>query len=153
MEKINVSGFNPSSIVDGTGIRFTIYTQGCKHHCQGCHNRETWNFDPNQLYTIDELINKIADESFEKNVTLSGGDPLFQISEVFKLCTRLKENGYNIWLYTGYTLEQIKLNDNLRKILTVIDVLVDGKFVEELRDPKLKFIGSSNQRIIEKTNF
>lgn len=153
MEKINISGFNNSSIVDGPGIRFTIYTQGCTHKCEGCHNPDTWSQDVNQLFSIDEIITKIENESLGKNVTISGGDPLLQVDQIYYLCQQLKQREYNIWLYTGYQIEQIKVNGKLNKILEVVDVLVDGRFDNSLLSPALKFIGSSNQRIIEKKDF
>lgn len=149
MGKINLSGFSNSSIVDGPGVRFTVYTQGCSHHCKGCHNPETWSDKPNKITDIDTLIEKIENESLSKKVTISGGDPLYQIESSFELCQKLKELGYEIWLYTGYTLDEIENNPKLKCILDVIDTLVDGKFIEEKKDFNLKFRGSSNQNIID----
>lgn len=153
MGKINLSGFVDSSIVDGPGVRFAIYTQGCKHHCEGCHNPKTWSTEPNIIYDIDELVTFVEEESLSKNVTLTGGDPLLQIDSTLELAQKLKAKGYNIWLYTGYTLEQIKSNQKLSLILEFIDTLVDGKFVDELKDFKLEYRGSSNQRIIKSDQF
>lgn len=153
MGKINLSGFIDSSIVDGPGVRFAIYTQGCKHQCAGCHNPNTWSTDDNLVYDIDQLIELVEAESLGKYVTLTGGDPLLQIDSTVELASKLKAKGYNIWLYTGYTLEQIKANQKLSPILEYIDTLVDGKFVNELKDFKLEYRGSSNQRIIKADQF
>lgn len=153
MGKINLSGYVDSSIVDGPGVRFAIYTQGCKHHCEGCHNPKTWATDDNIVYDIDKLIELVEDQSLGKSVTLTGGDPLYQIDSTIELASKLKAKGYNIWLYTGYTLEQIKNNQKLSGILKYIDVLVDGKFVEDLKDFNLEYRGSSNQKIIKSENF
>lgn len=149
MEKINISGFNNSSIVDGPGVRFTIYTQGCEHRCKGCHNPATWSSKENMLYSIEDIIEKIEDESLGKNITISGGDPLFQATSIIELAKQLFEKDYNIWLYTGYTFDEINSNEKLKPILNYINVLVDGKFVKELHDYTLDYRGSSNQNIIE----
>ncbi|WOO89425.1 anaerobic ribonucleoside-triphosphate reductase activating protein [Mollicutes bacterium LVI A0075] len=149
MGKINLSGLVDSSIVDGPGVRFAIYTQGCAHGCIGCHNRDTWSTKINQLYDIDQLVKHIEDESLSKNVTLTGGDPLLQIDASYELCKKLKAKDYNIWLYTGYTIEQIEANQSLSSILEVVDCIVDGRFEQDLKDFSLDYRGSSNQRIIE----
>lgn len=153
MGKINLSGYIDSSIVDGPGVRFAIYTQGCKHACPGCHNAETWSTADNLVYEIDDLIKLVEDECLGKSVTLSGGDPLLQIDSTLELAEKLKARGYNIWLYTGYTFEQVKTNKKLAPILNWIDVLVDGKFELELKDFSLEYRGSSNQRIIKSEDF
>ncbi|WOO87614.1 anaerobic ribonucleoside-triphosphate reductase activating protein [Mollicutes bacterium LVI A0039] len=149
MAKINLSGYIDSSIVDGPGVRFAVYTQGCIHKCLGCHNPKTWCTKPNQIIEIDDLIELINAESLGSNVTISGGDPLLQFASTYELCVKLKRQGYNIWLYTGYTLAEIEQSKQLSPILKTIDVLVDGKFEKELRDYKLEYRGSSNQNIID----
>ncbi len=152
MGKINLSGYVDSSIVDGPGVRFAVYTQGCVHQCPGCHNPNTWNSAINQEYEIDQLVQIIEDECLGNSVTISGGDPLLQIESTYELCTKLKAKNYNIWLYTGYTLEEIENNHKLAKILTTIDTLVDGRFEQQLKDFNLEYRGSSNQRIIDCNN-
>ncbi len=149
MGKINLSGYIDSSIVDGPGVRFAIYTQGCIHQCPGCHNPKTWDCETNQEFDIDQLIQIIEDESLGNKVTVSGGDPLLQFTSTYELCTKLKAKGYDIWLYTGYTLEEIENEDKLAPILNVIDTLVDGRFEADLKDFNLEYRGSSNQRIID----
>lgn len=134
--------------VDGVGLRTSIYFSGCNHFCKGCHNQVSWNIHNGKAYTIDEVLDIIKEEPF--NVTFSGGDPLFQCDGVTELARRIKEEtDKTIWLYTGYTYEEILDNEWLGQILPYIDVLVDGRFIEELRTEELPFRGSTNQRIIE----
>ncbi len=133
--------------VDGPGLRTSLYLAGCAHACPGCHNPQSWPFDAGEDWPIDELIARIEENDFD--VTLSGGDPLYQIDGVVELCRRVKEQGRNIWLYTGFTYEQVKESPSLSRILPYIDVMVDGPFIEALKDRDLLFRGSSNQRIIE----
>lgn len=133
--------------VDGPGLRTSLYLAGCAHQCPGCHNPQSWPFDAGEDWPIDELIDRIEENDFD--VTLSGGDPLYQIDGVVELCRRIKERGRNIWLYTGFTYEQVKESPTLSQILPYIDVMVDGPFIEALKDRDLLFRGSSNQRIIE----
>ena len=133
--------------VDGVGLRTSIYFVGCRHHCKGCHNPESWSIDNGKEYTIDQLLETIKEEGF--NVTFSGGDPFYQVEEVTKLAKRIKEEtNFNIWVYTGYLYEDILKDDHLKQMLPYIDVLVDGPFIEELRDEDLPFRGSRNQRIL-----
>ncbi len=133
--------------VDGPGLRTSLYLAGCAHQCPGCHNPQSWPFDAGEDWPIDELIDRIEENDFD--VTLSGGDPLYQIDGVVELCRRVKEHGRNIWLYTGFTYEQVKESPTLSRVIPYIDVMVDGPFVEALKDRDLLFRGSSNQRIIE----
>ena len=137
------------TMVDGVGLRTAIYFSGCNHFCKGCHNPQSWNLHNGKEMTIDELLDIIKADEFA-NVTFSGGDPLYQCEGVTELARRIKEEtDKTIWCYTGFTYEEVLANDYLKQILPYIDVLVDGPFVEELRDENLAFRGSSNQRIIE----
>lgn len=140
------------TIVDGPGLRTSIYFAGCAHKCPGCHNRQSWDFDGGREATVDELMAHVEENGF--NVTLTGGDPLYQIDEILPLCGRLRDAGYTIWCYTGFTIEEIRASESMSRILDAVDVIVDGPYVEALRDLSLQFRGSSNQRIIElkKTN-
>lgn len=145
------------TIVDGVGLRYSLYFSGCSHKCPGCHNVCSWNENNGEIITYEKL-HKIATEINENvlldGITISGGDPLYNPKDMEKVLKYLKEKtGKNIWLYTGYTLEEVKADEKRRKCLKYIDVLVDGRFVKELYDPNLKFIGSKNQRIINKTEF
>lgn len=133
--------------VDGPGLRTSIYLSGCRHKCPGCHNPQSWDFEEGTPMSILQIVNIIADNDFD--VTLTGGDPLYHPSEVLELTRIIKERlGKNIWLYTGFTAEQIERNNTLKSALKYVDTIVEGPFIEALKDPSLPFRGSSNQRII-----
>ncbi len=134
------------TIVDGPGLRTSIYMAGCLHACKGCHNPQSWDFKAGHDMSIAEIVEHVEDNGF--NVTLSGGDPLYQIDAVIELCDALHSIGKNVWCYTGFTYEEIQADASLSRILTHADVLVEGRFVLSLKDPSLRFRGSSNQRII-----
>lgn len=137
------------TMVDGVGLRTSIYFSGCNHFCKGCHNPQSWNLHNGKEMTIDALLDIIKADEFA-NVTFSGGDPLYQCEGVTELARRIKEEtDKTIWCYTGYTYEEVLANDYLKQILPYIDVIVDGPFVEELRNTDLPFRGSENQRIID----
>ena len=138
-------------MADGPGLRTSIYCAGCAHMCPGCHNPQSWDFDGGGEMTVQELLDIIMDDEFA-HVTFSGGDPLYQVEAFTELARRIKEEtGKNIWCYTGFTYEEILADKRLSQILPYLDTLVDGPFMEELRDPELHFRGSSNQRIIHLT--
>ncbi len=132
--------------VDGPGLRTSIYLAGCDHRCPGCHNPQSWDFAGGTPMTVDRLVDIIAEADFD--VTLSGGDPLYQLDGVIELARRVKALGKNLWCYTGFTYEEILADERLSRVLPWIDTLVDGPFVQALRDPELIFRGSSNQRIL-----
>ena len=154
MSKIRIAGYVDDSIVDGPGIRFTIFTQGCAHHCFNCHNPETWAFDKGKDVDIDELISKIKRNPLLQGITLSGGDPLYQVNACLELVKKVKElnSDLDIIIYTGFTFEELainfKKNNDLLSLLKLSDILIDGKYEDSLRDLTLRFRGSSNQRII-----
>lgn len=136
------------TVVDGPGLRSSIYFAGCKHHCPGCHNPESWDFSGGVEKTVDEIFYEIKENGF--NVTLSGGDPLFQdVDELTSLVKKIKSLGLNIWLYTGYTIEKVLDLNIYNELLKYIDVVVEGPFVMEKRDTSLFYRGSSNQRIVK----
>lgn len=138
---------------NGEGCRVTLWVAGCTHHCKGCHNPQTWSFKSGREFTED-IKNKLYNVlklPYIKGITLSGGDPLDSFDDIFELVKDIKNsfNDKDIWLFSGYTLEEIQ-NSDKNIILEYIDVLVDGEFKEELKDLSLKFRGSSNQRILYK---
>ena len=149
--KIRILDILEETMADGPGLRTSIYCAGCAHHCPGCHNPQSWDFNAGREATVDELLAVIKEDKF-CNVTFSGGDPLYQVEAFTELARRIKEEtGKNIWCYTGFTYEEILADSRLSMILPYIDTLVEGPFVQELRDPDLHFRGSSNQRIIHLT--
>ena len=134
--------------VDGPGLRTSIYMAGCRHACKGCHNPGSWDFNGGHEMSLAEIMNIIRENDF--NVTLSGGDPLYHAKSVAELCQTIKsELGKNIWCFTGFLWEQVIASPTLSQVLPYIDILVDGPFLNELRDTTLRFRGSSNQRIID----
>lgn len=146
--KIVLSGLSEQSVVDGDGLRFTIFTQGCPHHCEGCHNPSTWSFDGGTEYDADEIVRKIQENPLLDGVTFSGGEPFMQIDALVYIAQKVHGLGLNVWSYSGYTIEQILKDKKKKRLLENIDYLVDGPFVLKLRDLSLRFRGSSNQRII-----
>ena len=142
------------TVVDGPGFRLSIYCAGCSHRCQGCHNPQSWEMTNGKEMDVEDILQTVKDSPW--NVTFSGGDPFFQAEGFAELARRIKaETAKTIWCYTGYTLEAIKEENDPWKmeLMRNIDVLVDGPFIQALRDEQLRFRGSSNQRIIEREAF
>lgn len=150
--KIRLAGIIENSINNGEGIRKVIFAQGCKHHCKGCFNPSTHDFNGGYECDTDKIIERINNDYMIVGVTFSGGDP-FEQAEAFAEIAKNINPELNIWCYTGYTLQEIidKANEKPEwvDLLTHIDVLVDGKFEEDKKDRNLKFKGSSNQNIIQ----
>lgn len=146
--KIRILNILEQTMADGPGFRTAIYCAGCRHHCPGCHNPQSWDFAAGYDVTVDELMAVIkADEM--SDVTFSGGDPFYQAEAFTELARRIKtETGKTIWCWTGFTLEEIQADPALAQMLPWLDVLVDGPFILEQRDTSLLFRGSPNQRII-----
>ena len=142
----------PDSIVDGEGIRVVLWTQGCSHHCKGCHNQETWDFKGGYLVDLEEIKEELNSIQGQDGITLSGGDPLFQVDACLEIVKYCKKINLNVWCYTGYTFEQLLAlnNPKIIEFLNYVDVLVDGKFILEQRSLDLKFKGSENQRVSRK---
>lgn len=153
MEIRLAASLQSDSIVDGDGIRTVIWTQGCPHHCPGCHNAGTWSFKGGYLETIDKLKEDINHLEGQDGITFSGGEPINQVSACLELAKYCKEKGYNIWCYSGYTYEELlhkaKKEPDILSFLEEIDVLVDGKFLLEQKSYDLTFRGSKNQRVID----
>ncbi len=136
--------------VDGPGFRTAIYFAGCSHECPGCHNPQSWDFNGGSEMSLEELMAIIEEEDFD--VTLSGGDPLYHPVEISALAKAIQASGHKVWLYTGFTMEEIQASPSLSHPLPYIDAIVDGPYVAALHDPDLPFRGSSNQRIIHNPN-
>lgn len=153
MLMLNVSGVVDDSIVDGPGLRYTIFVQGCPHHCQECHNPQTHSFEDGQKRTLQSLMMDIRDNPLLYGVTFSGGEPFCQPAALAVLGKQIKKSGLNIMCYSGYTYEQLlekaENEPGVKELLEVIDVLVDGPFIIAQRDLNLLYRGSTNQRLID----
>ena len=136
------------TMVDGPGFRTSIYCAGCRHKCPGCHNPQSWDFNGGRWMSTEELMKIIVADPFA-NVTFSGGDPMYQCDGFAELARAIhQQTNKDIWCYTGFKLESL-ITRAQRELLELLDVLVDGPFIEKLRDPDLLFRGSSNQRLID----
>ena len=149
-EMLRLAGIEHESIVDGPGIRTVIFCQGCLRHCEGCHNPETWPLNTGELVSVDDAAAIVHSNPLCHGITCSGGEPFLQADELFKLAKGLKEDGYEIASYTGFTFEELLANgtQGQRDLLSVLDVLIDGPFILSERTLDLSFRGSSNQRIL-----
>ena len=151
--RLAIPKIQSDSIVDGEGIRSVIWFQGCSHNCLGCHNPETHDFKAGVEVSLKEMKAQIDELEYQNGVTFSGGDPMMQIEALYELASYVHEKGMNVWVYTGYTFEEVltlaEKNEMYMKALEQIDVLVDGKFVMELKSFDVQFRGSSNQRILD----
>ena len=141
------------SIVDGPGLRAVLWTQGCAHHCPFCQNPQTWDFNGGGLVPLEEVYKAIDELEYQTGLTISGGDPMYQAEQCLKVAKYARSKGLNIWVYTGFTYEELmelnKKNPIYSEFLKEIDVLVDGRFKIEERDLNLLFRGSRNQRLID----
>ena len=141
------------SIVDGPGLRTVIWTQGCLHHCPECQNPQTWDFNGGGLVPISEVLKAIDELEEQTGITFSGGDPMYQPEACTKIAKYCKEKGYNIWVYTGFTYEELmnlaKTKPIYKEFLKYVDILVDGQFKIAEKDLNLLFRGSRNQRLID----
>ena len=149
-QSIRISGITPESIVDGEGIRYVIFTQGCPHHCHGCHNPSTHSFDGGKLVTIHELLSDIAkNRNYIDGITLSGGEPFCQAHQCSIIAREARRMGLSVWCYTGYSFEELIGQYESALLLHYVDVLVDGPFILEERSLNLDFRGSRNQRLVD----
>ena len=146
---LDLAGIAGDSIVDGPGIRTTVFAQGCPHHCPGCHNPETWEFGCGTEVPVEAVVELVKANPLCRGVTFSGGEPFAQAGEFAKLGRLLKQDGYEVASYSGYTFEQLwKGTPAQLELLDTIDVLIDGPFVQAERSLELNFRGSRNQRIL-----
>lgn len=151
---IRIAGTVNDSIVDGKGIRFTIFVQGCPHRCKGCHNPQTHDFEGGKIINSDDIIEKVRSNPLLDGVTFSGGEPFCQAHELAVLAKEIKKLNLNLDIvtYTGYDFEYLYQNrdkNGYGELLENTDFLIDGKFIEELKDWRIKFRGSSNQRYLD----
>lgn len=146
-DTLQVLDIIPGTIVDGPGLRTSIYFAGCTHACPGCHNPQSHDPEGGTVMTVEQLLEVVEREGF--NVTFSGGDPMLQARALLPLAQGIHALGLNIWCYTGYTFEQLQRIPAAAALLPYIDTLVDGPFIQTLAEPTLPFRGSSNQRIIK----
>ena len=153
LDTINLYGTAPDSIVDGPGLRYAVFVQGCAHRCPGCHNPESQPAVGGTPTAISDVLADIRANKLITGVTLSGGEPFEQPAACATLARALKADGYNLWVYSGYLYEQLlaraEAEPAVAELLAIIDVLVDGPFVEGRKSYALKWRGSDNQRLID----
>lgn len=148
--EIRIAGTVSESIVDGPGFRYTVFVQGCPHGCPGCHNPQTHDSAAGKLVDTDELFSECIEDPLNTGVTFSGGEPFLQAAALYELGKRFKEHGLSLWCYSGWTFDELKtLGGDVQRLLSIIDVLVDGRFVKERRTLSLPFRGSDNQRLVD----
>lgn len=149
MIKLSILDIVEDTTVDGPGFRTTVYCAGCPNRCPGCHNPQSWDISNGRETDIEDILEVILADPFA-DVTFSGGDPMFQPEGFTELARAIRQrSNKNIWCYTGYLFEDLLRNPAQKALLEQIDVLVDGRFIEALKDEQLRFRGSSNQRIID----
>ena len=147
---LNLSGLISDSIVDGPGIRTTVFSQGCPHHCPGCHNPETWEFGCGTDVEEERILEIVRSNPLCRGVTFSGGEPFAQPEGFTRLAGLLKEKGYEVASYTGYTFEELLAGSQAqRQLLETIDILIDGPFLLAEKSLEVPFRGSRNQRILD----
>ena len=148
---IRLAGIVPESIVDGPGYRLAVFVQGCPHACPGCHNPKTHDFAGGYLSDTAEIIAKLGKNPLVRGVTLTGGEPMMQAAALCEVASAAKEKGMSVWCYTGFTLEALqKENQSDRmRLLSFVDVLVDGPYIAHERSLDLLYCGSKNQRLID----
>ena len=145
----DLAGIVGDSIVDGPGIRTTVFAQGCPHRCPGCHNPETWEFGCGTQVPAEAVLETVRANPLCRGVTFSGGEPFAQAAEFAALARLLKEHGCEVASYSGYTFEELcSGTEEQRELLNAIDILIDGPFVQAEKSLELNFRGSRNQRIL-----
>ena len=148
---LNIAGIVEESIVDGPGIRYVVFTQGCPHHCPGCHNPETHSFSGGHFMSVEDIFTQFQQDALLKGITFSGGEPFCQPEPLVELAKLVHGMGKDVAVFTGYTNEElIKMEDPaIRVLLDETDLLIDGPYLEDLRNLELRFRGSENQRLID----
>lgn len=147
--RLSILGVVDDTTVDGPGFRTAIYAAGCPNACPGCHNPQSWDMANGRMMPVDDLLSRVMADDFA-DVTFSGGDPMFQPEGFAELAEAIKaRTNKTIWCYTGFTYEALLGDERTARLLRSVDVLVDGRYVESLRDETLLFRGSANQRVID----
>lgn len=146
---MRISNTIHDSIVDGPGLRYVVFTQGCRHNCKGCHNPGTHDPMGGKELSLQEVISDMRSNPLTDGLTLSGGEPFLQVEACAALARAAHENGLNVWCYSGYTFEQLLRQKEMRPLLDQVDVLVEGPFMLEQKSLTLKWRGSSNQRMLD----
>jgi len=148
---VRIAGIVQNSIVDGVGLRMAVFFQGCKHKCKGCHNPHTWDLNGGHCTTTSDILQDYKEDPLLDGITLTGGEPFLQPAAAAVLAAGTKKYNGNVWCYSGFTYEQLteQQDPNVQELLSLVDVLVDGPFVLEKKDPSLLWKGSSNQRILK----
>lgn len=146
---VKLAGIVTDSIVDGPGLRTTLFAQGCPHHCEGCHNPETWDFSGGNEADVDTILGIVRLSPLSRGVTFSGGEPFAQAKGFAEIANALKDNGYEVASYSGYTFEELlEGTEDQKELLRHLDVLIDGPFVLAQKSLEVAFRGSRNQRIL-----
>jgi anaerobic ribonucleoside-triphosphate reductase activating protein len=149
---MRLSGITPESLVDGPGLRYVIFTQGCPHCCPHCHNQKSWDISGGKEYSVKQVIRLLKrQKKTKRGVTFSGGEPFLQAAELAEVALAARQMGWDVVTYTGYTYEQLIENNDtgVKTLVSASNILIDGLYIHERRSVKLQFRGSSNQRIIE----
>lgn len=156
--QLRLAGLEEESIVDGPGIRLTVFTQGCPHQCKGCHNPETHDFNGGKFYPLTHILSLYDGNPLLQGITFSGGEPFAQAGVLSHLAKAIHDRGGDVVTYTGYTFEDLlqtierntQIASDWKSLLDQTDLLIDGPYIEELRDLELTFRGSSNQRLLDR---
>lgn len=157
---IRVAGRELESVIDGEGLRYVLFMQGCSHNCLGCQNPDTHAFDGGELMDEQEILDEVDKDPILDGVTLSGGDPFFQADKLIPMCEHWRKRGLDLWAYTGFKFEEFlnfinkescskKVTDDMIKLLEYLDVVVDGPFVLSKKTMEKAYVGSSNQRLVD----
>lgn len=152
MTTLQMYGTANDSIVDGPGLRYSVFVQGCSHRCKGCHNQDSQPCEGGYPLSVEQIVADVESNKLIQGVTLTGGEPFEQCAEVLDLARALSGKGYSLWIYSGYLFEDLmagRPHEKAPELLALCDVLVDGPFVQELNSYDLKWKGSSNQRVID----
>jgi len=152
---VNVYKILENTTVEGPGVRFCIWVQGCRKHCAGCFAKDTWEFGIGDDYSVEELFNQICKQKNIEGVTFLGGEPFEQTEELALLSSKIKSAGLSVVCFTGYTIEELqaKNSDKINRFLDNIDLLIDGGFDEDKFDLSRPWVGSANQRYLFLTDF